>query len=184
MRSVFLLILVAALPFGACRHSHKQPVKGPVSSDLSPAGTRRITQLLPLYYQLKDAMIAGDSGKIGSAALSLGAVADSFRAELSTDTVSGKRVAIFLDTIVGYSRYIRQVEDATGERQRIGFDPVSSAMYGLLIHANVKNCGAFHEYCPMAFNEKGAYWLSDETEIRNPYFGQKMLECGEVKDSL
>jgi len=29
--------------------------------------------------------------------------------------------------------------------------------------------------------DKGAMWLSETTEIRNPYFGGKMLECGVVK---
>ncbi|NOR86343.1 MAG: DUF3347 domain-containing protein, partial [Bacteroidales bacterium] len=37
------------------------------------------------------------------------------------------------------------------------------------------------EYCPMAFGDKGAYWISAEKEIRNPYFGDMMMRCGEVK---
>lgn len=37
------------------------------------------------------------------------------------------------------------------------------------------------EFCPMAFDDKGAYWISDSKEIRNPYFGDKMLTCGVVK---
>jgi Cu(I)/Ag(I) efflux system membrane fusion protein len=57
-------------------------------------------------------------------------------------------------------------------------------MYSLLKNADLKNAKVFHEYCPMAFNDKGATWLSDEAEIKNPYFGKKMLECGEVTDSL
>lgn len=36
------------------------------------------------------------------------------------------------------------------------------------------------EFCPMADNNKGAYWLSKEAQIRNPYFGDMMLKCGEV----
>jgi Cu(I)/Ag(I) efflux system membrane fusion protein len=39
----------------------------------------------------------------------------------------------------------------------------------------------YYEYCPMAFNNKGAYWISEIKKIRNPYFGEKMLSCGEVK---
>lgn len=38
-------------------------------------------------------------------------------------------------------------------------------------------------YCPMAFNE-GAYWLSSEKEIKNPYFGDKMLNCGTVDETI
>jgi hypothetical protein len=36
----------------------------------------------------------------------------------------------------------------------------------------------------MAFNDQGAYWISDREEIRNPYFGDKMLTCGVVKEEL
>jgi Cu(I)/Ag(I) efflux system membrane fusion protein len=36
-------------------------------------------------------------------------------------------------------------------------------------------------FCPMAFENKGAYWLADSPEVRNPYFGAKMLTCGEVR---
>ncbi|UOB16483.1 efflux RND transporter periplasmic adaptor subunit [Abyssalbus ytuae] len=38
----------------------------------------------------------------------------------------------------------------------------------------------FSQFCPMANNNKGAYWLSTEKEIFNPYFGEAMLKCGEV----
>ena len=38
----------------------------------------------------------------------------------------------------------------------------------------------FQQMCPMAFNGKGAKWLSDSKEVRNPYFGDVMLACGVV----
>ncbi len=37
------------------------------------------------------------------------------------------------------------------------------------------------EFCPMANDDKGGYWLSFEKEIKNPYFGKAMMSCGEVK---
>lgn len=33
-------------------------------------------------------------------------------------------------------------------------------------------------------NDKGAYWLAETKEVKNPYFGQKMLTCGEVQEEL
>lgn len=36
-------------------------------------------------------------------------------------------------------------------------------------------------FCPMAFGGKGAYWLQDSRDIKNPYLGVKMLKCGEIK---
>jgi Cu(I)/Ag(I) efflux system membrane fusion protein len=70
------------------------------------------------------------------------------------------------------------------ELKRASFEKVSNAIYALLKGAKLEHAGVYQQYCPMAFNDKGAYWLSNEAEIKNPYFGKKMMECGEVKDSL
>ena len=40
----------------------------------------------------------------------------------------------------------------------------------------------YYEFCPMAFDNEGAFWVSETREIFNPYFGDKMLKCGEVKE--
>ena len=42
----------------------------------------------------------------------------------------------------------------------------------------------FLEFCPMADNNNGAYWLSKEEKVINPYFGDAMLTCGEVKQVI
>ncbi|WP_149276763.1 DUF3347 domain-containing protein [Pareuzebyella sediminis] len=42
----------------------------------------------------------------------------------------------------------------------------------------------YKQFCPMAFEGKGGYWLSVSEEIRNPYFGEKMLRCGTVKEVI
>ena len=42
----------------------------------------------------------------------------------------------------------------------------------------------YQQYCPMADNNKGGYWLSREEKVINPYFGQSMLKCGEVKQVI
>lgn len=40
------------------------------------------------------------------------------------------------------------------------------------------------QFCPMADQNKGAYWLSTEEKVYNPYFGDAMLTCGEVKQII
>ena len=40
------------------------------------------------------------------------------------------------------------------------------------------------EFCPMAKDNQGAYWLSYDKEIINPYFGEEMLRCGEIKKTF
>lgn len=42
----------------------------------------------------------------------------------------------------------------------------------------------YMQYCPMAFNNKGAYWFASDKEIMNPYFGEEMLHCGGVKETF
>jgi Cu(I)/Ag(I) efflux system membrane fusion protein len=46
------------------------------------------------------------------------------------------------------------------------------------------NRKVYHQFCPMADNNKGAYWLSIEEKVINPYFGDAMLTCGEIKQVI
>ena len=69
------------------------------------------------------------------------------------------------------------------EHQREHFSMMSEDMYAL-----VKAFGGgktlYHDHCPMAKENKGAMWLSESKAIRNPYFGEKMMECGSVEEEL
>jgi membrane fusion protein, copper/silver efflux system len=42
----------------------------------------------------------------------------------------------------------------------------------------------YHQYCPMAFDDEGANWLSTEEQIQNPYLPETMLMCGEVIERI
>ena len=68
--------------------------------------------------------------------------------------------------------------------QRLHFAALSNEMVRLVKKAGLHEGAIYVDYCPMALNDKGAYWLSAEEEIRNPYFGEEMLTCGEVKETL
>lgn len=65
--------------------------------------------------------------------------------------------------------------------QRTLFQKTSEGMIESVDHFGVTQVVVYKQYCPMADNDKGAYWLSLEKEIRNPYFGEAMMTCGEVK---
>ncbi|MBC7921254.1 MAG: DUF3347 domain-containing protein, partial [Ferruginibacter sp.] len=68
--------------------------------------------------------------------------------------------------------------------QRAAFDKLSAGMYALVRQVGVNGATVYRQYCPMALNDQGAYWLSAESEIKNPYFGDQMLECGKVEETL
>ncbi len=69
------------------------------------------------------------------------------------------------------------------EHQREHFDMLSKDIYDL-----VKAFGAgqtlYKDFCPMYNDGKGATWLSETKEIKNPYYGKSMLTCGSMKEEL
>jgi hypothetical protein len=156
----------------------------PVHSRLGDAGTQILLSAVSRYYALKNALVAAKAPGADSAATRLGMISDSLKTYLQRDTANVAALKPYIDTIITQSKLVTTIKDETCERQRLAFGTLSSAMYGLLKTVSLTNVSIYHEYCPMAFNEKGATWLSDETDIKNPYFGKKMLECGEVTDSI
>lgn len=80
-----------------------------------------------------------------------------------------------------YSEKIAKAEEI--EVQREAFSDLTSLLETELKSA-LKSGEIYKQYCPMAFNNKGAAWLSSVKEIRNPYFGDKMLNCGTVKEVI
>lgn len=79
------------------------------------------------------------------------------------------------------ARQISQNEDLSA--QRTAFSDLSASVEGLL-EGNLASGQIYKQYCPMAFEGSGAYWLSASEEVRNPYFGDKMLKCGRVEETI
>ena len=71
----------------------------------------------------------------------------------------------------------------TDHRQRDYFKQLSTHLIKAVQLFGV-NEKVYVEFCPMADNNNGAYWLSKEEQILNPYFGDAMLKCGEVKQTI
>ena len=68
--------------------------------------------------------------------------------------------------------------------QRIAFADFNDAFYNTFELFGLQSGTVYYQYCPMANGDKGAFWLSEVNEIRNPYFGDEMLRCGETRDTL
>lgn len=67
--------------------------------------------------------------------------------------------------------------------QRTAFLDLSAAMENMVSGA-IASGELYKQYCPMAFDGQGGAWLSASQEIRNPYYGDKMLKCGSVRDTI
>lgn len=64
------------------------------------------------------------------------------------------------------------------------FSNVSVLMVDLMAGTNAYDKNLYVLKCPMATVGDSAIWLSDSKKILNPYFGDKMLNCGFVKREI
>lgn len=69
------------------------------------------------------------------------------------------------------------------EQQRDAFSDLTVALEPLFKNGLTEGV-IYKQHCPMAFNNAGADWFSDSKQIRNPYFGEKMLSCGKVVETI
>ncbi len=70
------------------------------------------------------------------------------------------------------------------ESQRSDFVILNQNMVPLVKNIDGIKSGVFILKCPMADNNNGAFWISADKEIRNPYYGEQMMTCGSVVDSV
>jgi len=70
------------------------------------------------------------------------------------------------------------------EQQRLAYADFNDALYNAIKMFGTVGETIYYQFCPMARKGGGAYWLSATKEIQNPYYGDKMLSCGETKETL
>ncbi|MEW2921608.1 efflux RND transporter periplasmic adaptor subunit [Muricauda sp. ANG21] len=81
--------------------------------------------------------------------------------------------------------YISNIsKESSIEAQRNNFVLLSENMIFIGHQLNGLGQKLYVQHCPMADNNKGAHWISAEKEIRNPYYGEAMLTCGSIIDSI
>ena len=133
------------------------------------------------YVELKDAFIASDAGKVKDEAKQT----DESLEKVDMKLLSGAAHNDWMSYLTPIQNSLKEIQGSNDiEAQRKAFSNLSDNLYKSVKAFGLGGKDAYYEYCPMAFNNEGAYWLSDQEQIRNPYFGDKMLTCGEVKEKL
>ncbi len=159
-----------------------QPVALKKNSDVF---TGSFDTLLSSYYSLKEALVMADTVKANASASALITHAEGLPlSELKGDTTGliAETAKTFTGTMAVSGDALRK--ESALEAKRKEFEIISDAMWSLVRTVKYDGSQVYYQFCPMAFNDKGAYWLSNSQEIRNPYFGDKMLTCGSTEDSL
>ena len=143
----------------------------------------KFTTFLDNYYHLKDAFVLSNEAMAVTSANLLAGSADSVHFNtIKVDSNITQMANGYMQTITSEAKALVQEKDI--EAKRKSFQMISDAMYDLVRTVRFDKQVVYHQFCPMAFNDAGAYWLSSSADVKNPYYGKKMLTCGEVKDSI
>ncbi|WOD44162.1 efflux RND transporter periplasmic adaptor subunit [Hwangdonia lutea] len=133
------------------------------------------------YIQLKDALVKDDSKKVKTVAEKLQENLAKVNMSLLKDDNAHNHWMALQKEIKAAATSISNTSKI--EDQRTHFKNLSSQLTNAIEVFGI-NEKVYHQYCPMVDNNKGAYWLSKEEKVFNPYFGDAMLTCGEVKQVI
>lgn len=142
---------------------------------------QQLSGVFSAYITLKEAFVSTDAVKVSAEA------ANTRKALGSADMklLSGAAHNDWMNYLGGMESSLKTMESSSDiEAQREAFSALSENLYKSIKAYGLGGATAYYEFCPMAFNNQGASWLSDAEEIRNPYFGDKMLTCGSVTEKL
>ena len=146
-----------------------------------PTFKEQLFGLASTYLSLKDALVATDSEKAKEAANQILDELD----KVDMSLVKGDAHNYWMEqqsAVKAHSKKIAASDDI--EEQRTQFDFLSQALIKSVKVFGIGESTLYVQHCPMANDNEGADWLSKEEEIRNPYFGDKMLTCGLVKTTI
>ena len=133
------------------------------------------------YVSLKEAFVSSDASKVKAEA----SKTQQALAKVDMKKLSGAAHNDWMNYTRGIESSLKEIQGSDDiEAQRKSFSMLSENLYKSIKAFGLGGKSAFYEFCPMAFNNEGAYWISEAEQIRNPYFGDKMLTCGEVKEKL
>ena len=135
------------------------------------------------YLPLKDALVAGDVAAARAGVSGFGESLAAVDMALLTDGDAHAYWMQLLGALRSHADAVAAATDLDEMRRQFAFlsTALISAAEALGLAAETP---LYVEHCPMALDNAGADWLSDRPIIRNPYFGDAMLTCGSVLDTL
>lgn len=153
---------------------------------------KKVAGIMSAYIEMKNAFVDADSAKIKAKTAQFIVSTDS----LNLSELHEKDSSLFMAAQQNISDIKANAEPIIKENDltemRHDFSMVSENLYPLLKTIGYEGQKLYWQNCPMAFgDDKPANWLSNTSEILNPYLGKNhpeyksaMLHCGENMDSL
>lgn len=145
------------------------------SIDLSP-----MEAIFENYFDLKDELVKSDAKSTSEKAKRLMTVINMVKMqELKSDVHT-----VWMKVMNDLKSDTDKIANATNiEKQRASFITLSENMYQLMKVSKIET-PIYFQHCPMANDGKGANWLSKENQVKNPYYGSKMMSCGKTIETI
>jgi len=148
-------------------------------TDVPETFKAQLGELVNDYLKMKDAFVASDEKQVEAKAKT---VLSSLN-KIDMTLLKGNAHVEWMNLLKYIEENLNGIVTMKGiEMKRSHFSIVSNKLIEAIdMFGIASDQPVYLEFCPMAFDNKGAFWISTDKEIRNPYFGDKMLTCGEVK---
>lgn len=180
------VLLVITISFGLISFScgkEKTQTKEALSVSPNAAETKSTenvaTPIVNNYLKLKEALVKDDNKAAGVAAKELANAAASF----DVSTLGVQKSGEMTDIINSIKEHGEHIASADINHQREHFAMLGNDITDMLTIVGTDRA-LYKQHCPMYNNNKGADWLSEDSTIKNPYYGTKMLTCGSTIETI
>ena len=197
MKKIFFgLLAFTAIAFTACGSNNSnstnnqsavaETTAAKQAVDTTPvntaAATVSIKDIIGAYLQMKNAFTKDNTSEAATAGKTLQAAFINF----DTKTLSPQQQKAFADITDDAKEHAEHIGANGGNiaHQREHFDMLSKDMADLIKTFGNGGQTLYKDFCPMYNKGKGAYWISETKEIKNPYYGKAMSTCGTVKEEI
>ena len=145
------------------------------------AKNKSVSTVLDSYLNLKNALVEDNDEKAAEASVNLTAA---FKG-LDKSSLAADQTTKFDEIIESATEHAEHISENKGNivHQREHLALLSKDVKDLVAITGTDRT-LYADFCPMYDNNKGAMWLSASKEIKNPYFGSKMLSCGKVQEEI
>ncbi|MCX2741206.1 DUF3347 domain-containing protein [Pontibacter anaerobius] len=207
-KTLFAAAVLAAFTFTSCSESntenaetttenHEGMAHGDMNQSEAPAGVvvetpdyttvaepfkTQVNELVSEYMKLKDALVSSDAEAAKTAANQVLTVAKAMPVATISDAEQKSYAEEKTEKVISSATNIAGAADLAAHRENL--EQLSESVYAMAKAYGATDEKLYYQHCPMAMNDKGGYWLSSNEEIRNPYFGDKMMKCGSTEEVL
>lgn len=153
----------------------------PTGSGAPDAFKKQLTGVYEASLKLTESLIGSNSGGTKVAATGV----EKALSGVDMKQISGQAHTDWMKNFNSMNAALKTIR-STGDldKQRTAYAQFEDGLYRSVKAFGIMDKPVYRQYCPMALNNKGSYWLSDKKPIRNPFFGDQMLTCGETKEEI